>query len=72
MLSSESFLSSLTDQEIETLSLVSLRRMAKLIFDIEAAGEDFDQFDETTQKMLTRRLRAEFDENSEAYKKATC
>jgi len=44
--------------------------MAKLIFDIETAGEDFDQFDETTQKMLTRRLREELDEGSDAYKKA--
>lgn len=44
--------------------------MAKLIFDIETAGEDFDQFDKTTQKMLTRRLREELDEGSDVYKKA--
>jgi len=30
--------------------------MARLIFDIETAGEDFDSFDEVTQKMLTRTI----------------
>ena len=44
--------------------------MARLIFDIEAAGEDFDEFDETTQKLLTRRIREGLEEGSEEYKAA--
>ncbi|KKU11540.1 MAG: hypothetical protein UX16_C0012G0014 [Parcubacteria group bacterium GW2011_GWB1_45_7] len=44
--------------------------MAKLIFDIETAGEDFDSLDETTQKMLTRWVKQNIVANSDEYEKA--
>ena len=44
--------------------------MAKLIFDIETAGEDFDSLDETTQKMLTRWVKQNIVEGSDEYEKA--
>jgi len=44
--------------------------MAKLIFDIETAGENFDEFDETTQKMLTRWVKQNIVEDSDEYEKA--
>ncbi len=43
--------------------------MAKIIFDIETAGEDFDKMDKTTQKMLTRYIKDESVEESEYNKK---
>lgn len=44
--------------------------MAKLIFDIETAGENFDEFDETTQKMLTRWIDGSMAVGSSEHKKA--
>jgi len=44
--------------------------MGKLIFDIETAGEDFDEFDETTQKMLTRWAESSTVKGSNEYKQA--
>ena len=41
--------------------------MAKLVFDIETIGEDFDSLDETTQKVLTRWLKKE-SSSEEEYK----
>lgn len=41
--------------------------MAKLIFDIETIGEDFDLLDETTQDVLTRWIKKE-SESEEEYK----
>lgn len=43
--------------------------MAKIIFDIETAGEDFDKMDETTQKMLTRYIKDETVDEDEYNKK---
>lgn len=43
--------------------------MAKLIFDIETIGEDFEKMDETTQEVLTRWIRKESD-SEEEYKVA--
>jgi 3'-5' exonuclease len=39
--------------------------MAKLVFDIETAGEDFDSFDETTKKVLTKWIERESDSEEE-------
>ncbi len=44
--------------------------MAKLVFDIETAGEDFDSLDETTQKTLTRWVSQSYIEGSPEYEKA--
>lgn len=44
--------------------------MAKLVFDIETAGEDFDELDEVTKEVLTRSVKYDYVENSEEYKKA--
>jgi DNA polymerase elongation subunit (family B) len=41
--------------------------MAKLVFDIETVGEDFDSFDETTKRVLTKWIERE-SENEEEYK----
>ena len=41
--------------------------MAKLVFDMETIGEDFDSLDETTQKVLTRWLKKE-SSSEEEYK----
>ena len=43
--------------------------MAKLIFDIETIGEDFDSLDETTKKVLTNWIKKESD-NEEEYEKS--
>lgn len=43
--------------------------MAKLIFDIETIGEDFEKMDETTKAVLTRWIRKESD-SEEEYKVA--
>lgn len=43
--------------------------MAKLIFDIETIGEDFDKLDKTTQESLTRWIKKE-SKNEEEYKVA--
>ncbi|NCO44859.1 3'-5' exonuclease, partial [Candidatus Wolfebacteria bacterium] len=42
---------------------------SKLIFDIETVGADFDSFDETSQKSLTRWIKRE-SENDEEYRAA--
>lgn len=42
---------------------------SKLIFDIETVGADFDSFDETTQKTLTRWIKKE-SKSEEEYKEA--
>lgn len=39
--------------------------MAKLVFDIETIGEDYDSLDETTQDVLTRWLKKESDGDKE-------
>jgi uncharacterized protein YprB with RNaseH-like and TPR domain len=39
--------------------------MAKLIFDIETIGEDFDSLDETTQEVLTRWIKKESSNDKE-------
>ena len=39
--------------------------MAKLVFDIETIGEDFDALDQTTQESLTRWLKKESDSEEE-------
>jgi len=44
--------------------------MAKLVFDIETAGENFDEFDETTQKVLTNWVNRSFTKGSDEHKKA--
>ncbi|PIY95548.1 hypothetical protein COY65_03020, partial [Candidatus Jorgensenbacteria bacterium CG_4_10_14_0_8_um_filter_39_13] len=43
--------------------------MAKLIFDIETVGEDFDSLDETTRNSLTQWIKKEA-ENEQEYKQA--
>lgn len=43
--------------------------MAKLVFDIECAGESFDELDETTQYMLTRWLERSIPEDTPEYEK---
>ena len=43
--------------------------MAKLIFDIETIGEDFDSLDETTKKVLTNWIKKESD-NEDEYEKS--
>ncbi len=43
--------------------------MAKIIFDIETAGEDFDKMDKTTQKVLTRYIKDETIQQEEYKKK---
>lgn len=42
--------------------------MAKIIFDIETAGEDFEKMDKTTQKILTKYIKEE-SVNEEEYNK---
>jgi hypothetical protein len=42
--------------------------MAKLVFDIETIGEDFNKLDETTQEVLTHWIRKDID-NKEEYEK---
>ena len=44
--------------------------MAKLVFDIETAGEDFESFDKTTQEVLTRWVENSIVEDSDEYEKA--
>ena len=44
--------------------------MAKLIFDIETAGENFDEFDETTKEVLTRWVEYDIVKDSDDYKQA--
>ncbi len=39
--------------------------MARLIFDIETVGDDFDSFDETTQEVLTRWIKKESKDEKE-------
>jgi len=39
--------------------------MAKLVFDIETVGENFDALDETTQHVLTNWIRAEAEDDAE-------
>lgn len=39
--------------------------MARLIFDIETVGDDFESFDETTQKVLTRWIKKESGDEKE-------
>ncbi len=39
--------------------------MAKLVFDIETVGEDFDKMDETTQEVLTRWIKKESESEEE-------
>jgi len=39
--------------------------MAKLVFDIETVGEDFDSFDETTKKILTKWIERESNSEGE-------
>jgi 3'-5' exonuclease len=39
--------------------------MAKLVFDIETVGEDFDQMDKTTQEVLTRWIKKESESEEE-------
>lgn len=43
--------------------------MKTIIFDIETAGEDFDQMDKTTQKLLTRYIKEEAVDENEYNKK---
>lgn len=43
--------------------------MAKLVFDIETAGEDFDEFDEITKKVLTRWVENSTEEGSGEYER---
>lgn len=52
------------------LCSTSPRIMGKLIFDIETAGEDFDKFDETTQKILTRWVEQSYEVDSPEHKSA--
>jgi 3'-5' exonuclease len=42
--------------------------MAKLVFDIETAGEDFESLDEVTQKALTKWVTNSFNPDTEDYK----
>jgi len=42
--------------------------MAKLIFDIETAGESYDEMDETTREILTKWIK-ESCENEEEYER---
>ncbi len=44
--------------------------MAKLVFDIETAGENFDEFDETTQKALTKWINQSYREGTSDYEAA--
>ena len=39
--------------------------MAKLVFDIETIGEDFEKMDETTQDVLTRWIKKESENDAE-------
>ncbi len=39
--------------------------MARIVFDIETVGEDFDSFDETTKKVLTKWIERESDSEEE-------
>lgn len=52
------------------LTSVLYQKMPKLIFDIETAGDDFDELDETTRKMLTRWVEKAHAPGSDEYKKA--
>lgn len=44
--------------------------MAKLVFDIECAGEDFDELDPTTQRALTKWAERSIAEDTPEYEKA--